>query len=265
MEWAKFASLHAELRVEGKNTSERDWRLFQTLTNWRGNPWPPLFEVNHTSHPIDDLGVIEAFFLSESVSDPTLVRIKNDLSNLIALWRKEHEREDAIIYSYEYEKALQDFMHSENIDAAYVHVDSDEEGNPYLSYGHPLSGHPITVDTQFDDETILKEFKKWLAGKRKQEGESARRPFNDDDFSDWQYYKIRELYDLTVWSQVHEVKILDRVLASALWPNASDDFSPIEVLRTTARKKAAQVFQWSVAVRLYGQLRLEHGENFLAE
>ena len=39
----------------------------------------------------------------------------------------------------------------------------------------------------------------------------------------------------------------------------------IEVLRTTARKKVKDVFNYQVVVRLYGQLLLEYGENFLVK
>ena len=54
-------------------------------------------------------------------------------------------------------------------------------------------------------------------------------------------------------------------MADALWPLAQDNFSPIDVFRTTARKKTNEIFQFETVVRLYGQLRLKHGENFLTK
>ena len=94
-------------------------------------------------------------------------------------------------------------------------------GNPWLSYGRPLNGFPITVDTQFDDETIVSFFKQWLAEKRKTEGERARRPFLQSDFDDWEYYKVREIFDLETWAEIINVKIPDNVIAQFLWPNPS--------------------------------------------
>jgi hypothetical protein len=138
-------------------------------------------------------------------------------------------------------------------------------GNPWLSYGRPLNGFPVTIDTQFDDETIITHVKLWLAEKRKSEGESARRPYNQSDFDDWAYYRIRELFDLENWAIASNVKILDSVIAAALWPNAPDGFSPIDVLRTTARRKAKDIFRFETSVRLWGQLLISRGENFLDE
>ncbi|MBN3734927.1 DUF6387 family protein [Burkholderia sp. Tr-20390] len=265
VEIRSLARVHGEESDSLSTLPSRHWELYRRAIDWYETPNRTMFDLEHNSYPIDNLGVFEAFYLSESVTDPQLVRARNEYRELMRLWELEHQREDAVVYSRAYEEALRRFVDSEDIQATFIAVDVNEGGNPLLSYGQPLSGYPITVDTQFDDETLVKHFKQWLADKRADEGEKARRPFNDNDFSDWQFYKIRELHDLTVWSGAHGVNIVDRVLAAALWPNASDDFSPIDVLRTTARKKVAAVFQRNVALRLFAQLRLQLGEKFWAQ
>ena len=165
----------------------------------------------------------------------------------------------------------------ENDAAAYIKYLDDSEfnfdapvepvttslGNPFLSYGRPLNGYPVTVDTQFDDETLVQGFRSWLKKQRETDKEKSKRPFNQNDFDDWAHYKIRELFDLEVWAALCNVKILDRVIAEYLWPNFSDGFSPLDVLRTTTRKKMAEVFVFPTCLRFYGQLRMELGENFL--
>lgn len=258
-----------ELKADGNLSPERaawHWDMRLQSIDWQRHPNSITFYLPQETDPVTDLSIAEAFFLSESVSNPALLKTKERMINLLSLWRKEHEREDAFLYSYQYEVALKDFADNDlSNDAVWEVACQDNEGNPYLSYGRPLSGWPICIDTQYDDETIISHFKAWLAEQREFEGSKARRPFNENDFSDWENYRIRELHDLESWAGLHDVRILDRVLAAALWPTPADTFSPLDVLRTTARRKVSEVFRYEIAVRLYGQLRLQLGENFLSE
>ena len=263
-----FATISAHRFGEGspkRPDGAEHWERWAKLLEWEAHPSAPHFHIQQDNDPVADLTVAEALFLSESHTDPSTVATKGRLSNLIAEWEKEQAREDSFLYSYQYEIALRDFviedMDKEEIWNAPAYK---EIGNPFFNYGRrPLSGWPVCIDTQYDDETILSSLRAWLINRRLQEGEKARRPFNERDFSDWENYRIREIYDLDLWARLHDVKILDRVLAAALWPSAPDTFSPLDVLRTTARKKVVEMFQPEVAVRMYGQLRLQLGENFL--
>jgi len=225
--------------------------------------------------PVLDLTVGETAFLAFSTQKSDVSAMVEKYIKLLELWREACDEMQAAGSSGptpafgQYEVELPAFLDQLEKDDPKFDCPIEQYSkclmNPWLSYGRPLNGHPVTIDTQFDDETILHHVKKWLVEKRKTEGIKARRPFNQNDFDDWEYYKIREIFDLQMWATLNDKKILDRVLAEALWPNAPDDFSPIDTLRTTARKKTKDIFQFETVVRLYGQLQLAHGENFLIE
>lgn len=233
-----------------------------------------IFLVSQSNRPVHDLTAGEALYLKSAIRDDDLIQVGKKFDGLLLLWFKalkedpvgpttplfgDFERRIRVFFD-ELEKSSYADKLDEPIDKFL-----DGVGNPWLSYGRPLNGFPITVDTQYDDETIINFFKNWLAEKRKTEGERVRRPFLQNDFDDWEYFKIREIFDLEAWATIMNVKILDKVIAHSLWPNSSDDFSPVDVLRTTARKKVKEVFSFNVVVRLYGQLLLEYGENFLEQ
>ncbi len=249
--------------------------LSEFLENEDVRPDSLIYVVSQDGIPFRELTVGETAFLAFSAQQSDVSEIVRKYEKLLELWRvtieeiqtAEAEGEPKLTYGL-YDRDLATFIDQLDdedesklespIEQYYEHLE-----NPWLSYGRPLNGYPLTIDTQFDNETILQHVKEWLIEKRKTEGSKARRPFNQNDFDDWEFYKIREIFDLQTWATLNGTKILDRVIADALWPNAPDDFSPIDTLRTTARKKTKDIFQFETVVRLYGQLRLIHGENFL--
>lgn len=232
-----------------------------------------LFYVSQSNRPVHDLTAGEALYFRSAIRDDDLIQLGKRFDGLLSLWLaalKEDPEGPTPLFG-EYEHQIQIFFTDLDKSPWAGKLDEPVEkfldgvGNPWLSWGRPLNGFPITIDTQYDDETIINYFKSWLAEKRKTEGKRVRRPFLQNDFDDWEYFKIREIFDLEAWAKLMNVKILDKVIAHSLWPNPSDDFSPIDVLRTTARKKSKEVFSRNVVVRLYGQLLLEYGENFLEQ
>lgn len=234
-----------------------------------------IFHIPQDGVPICDLTVGETTFLAFSTQQSGSLAIINKYKKLLELWsdtldKRKSAGEDRPPTYGQYDLELAHFVDqlserdSEILEAPIAQY-SDPLRNPFLSYGRPLNGYPLTIDLQFDDKTILDNVKKWLAEKREAEQVKARRPFTQQDFDDWQFYKTREIFDLEAWAAINDAKIFDRVIADALWPNAPDGFSAIDVLRTTARKKVREIFTFETVVRLYGQLRLEHGENFLAK
>jgi hypothetical protein len=233
-----------------------------------------IYEVSQQCEAIRDLDAGEAIFLRFAVHQRDEHKIAQEYEQLLASWcgvlQEAAAASDVTPKFGKYESDLATFAkhldgdeHARWLYSPSYDADDERLGNPWLSYGRPLNGFPVTIDTQFDDETIITHVKLWLAEKRKSEGQKARRPYNQNDFDSWEYYKIRELFDLETWAAALNVKILDNVIASALWPHAPDEFSPIDVLRTTARKKAKDVFRFETSVRLRRQLLLSHGENFL--
>lgn len=234
-----------------------------------------IYFVSQEAIPISDLTVGETAFLAFSTRRSNASEIVKKYEQLLELWIDALDEMKAAgddgptptFGQYETELAafVDQFDDIESIFESDIGQYYARLENPFLSYGRPLNGHPLTIDTQFDDETILRHVKEWLIETRKKEGSKARRPFNRNDFDDWEYYKIREIFDLQIWAILNDSKILDRVLADALWPNTPDDFSPIDVLRTTARKKVKDVFQFETVIRLYSQLKVNHGENFLTQ
>ncbi len=230
-----------------------------------------IYALSQTDRPVQDLTAGEALYLRSAIKDKHLIRAGERVEKLLAHWRASVIENPAPSFKvpYHYERRIAAFMSdiknsdlAEKFDAP-IEVFLGDMGNPWLSYGKPLNGCPVTIDTQYDDKTLIDAFKGWLAKRRAADGERRRRPFNQKDFDDWGYFKIREIFDLETWAKLSDVKIPDNVLANALWPISSDDFSPIDVLRTTARKKTKEIFSFDVVVRLYGQLLIEEGENFL--
>ncbi len=243
------------------------------LSILKSDPRPDslIFWISQSALPVGDLSASEALYISTVITDADLQVFSEKFASLMSRWEsatQEDQNGPTPLFG-EYERHLERFF--EEFDASPFSckleqsVDTllPDHGNPWLSYGRPLNGHPITVDTQYDDKTLVEEFKKWLAEKRQVEGERVKRPFNQNDIDDWEYYKIRQIFDLECWAALSGVRILDRVMVQLLWPNPIDDFSPIDVLRTTPRKKVQEVFAFNVVVRFFGQMRFTYGENFL--
>jgi len=230
------------------------------------HPQSPLLLIAQHDSPVRDLQANEIAFLRFLLKSEPVEPLLQEYEGLLRDW-VDTAGSGFTPSFYDYERNLEAFFRRLEEDGLSRPFDAPCEngiGNPWLSYGRPMGGHPVIIDTQFDDDTILRTVKAWLNAKRKIDGVTARRPFNQNDFDDWEYYRIRELFDLETWASANDVKILDKVIVAALWPNAGDDISPIDILRTTARKKAGEVFRMETAVRFFGQLLIAHGENFLA-
>lgn len=225
------------------------------------------YHLPHWNEPVEDQTVHQTAYLSCGLRTAGYQSVIEQLSTLLERWEDERKVTDNFLITQDYEAKAAAYI--KYMDESEIDFDAPVErltaplGNPLLSYGRPLSGYPVVVDTQFDDETLVKGFRLWLKKRRETDREKAKRPFNQNDFDDWAHYKIRELFDLEVWAALCNVKILDRVIADYLWPNASDNFAPLDVLRTTTRKKMAEVFTFPTCLRFYVQLRTEFGENFL--
>lgn len=261
MEFYNFSEQCSDREYLHKEISINLW-----LKEW--NPETTLFHIDVSNKPIKPLTVFEAKYLNEALRNECYKSFDSKLGELMTLWRKELNRTDNPLgFSYSYEKCLSDFMdyvYTEEVLFQDV-LNKAEVGNPLLSYSKPLNGYPVTIDTQYDDLTILKAMKEWLNVIRKNSNEKAKRPFNQNDFDDWAYFKIREVCDLDMWSKLSGVKILDKVIANALWSDCNEDISPIDILRTTTRKKIREVFSLEVTSRFYGQLIIQEGENFLSK
>lgn len=236
------------------------------------SPDSKIYVILGQNTPISEITASQANYFASSFRSSSNRKGLKPYEKLLEHWstkledsKKETTSNWRTKYFTQYEHRLSDIV--ENYDAKIlgsdVNNDMDSIYNPYISYSKSIIGYPITVNTQFDDKTILKYFHEWLKEIREIEKTKAVRPFNQNDYDDWAYFKIREIFDLQTWARIKNVKILDRVIAQAVWPHAPDDFSPIDVYRTTARRKVEQIFQFKTVVRIYGQLNVEHGENFL--
>lgn len=256
-----------------EEVSDKDREFLLKMLEPTSRPDSSISIVPHSNRPVHDLTAGEALYLRSVIRDEDLILLGKYFNRLLLYWLtalKEGPEGPGYLLE-EYDERIRIFFDKLKKHPCAGKMDEpivkflDGVGNPWLYHGRALNGFPITIDTQYDDETIINYFKSWLAEKRKTEGERVRRPFNQNDFDDWEHYKIREIFDLDIWATLMNVKILDKVIAHSLWPNPSDDFSPIDVLRTTARKKVKEVFTYNVAVRFYRQLLLEYGENFLGQ
>ena len=215
---------------------------------------------------INELTVGEALYFSSATTDSDVLRIRESLNSLLAVWHSTWKEiggtgQDTLLRTWD---EIDELSLSEKWNWPARQFVAD------LAYQPPFlmnvdNGLPITVDLHFEDETIIEHFRSWLNEERRRTGERARRPFRQDDFDDWEHYKIRELFDLETWARLKGVRIPDNVLANALWPTPPQDISPLDVLRTTTRKKVGQVFSEIAADRFYRQLYLERGEQFIKD
>jgi len=235
-----------------------------------GDGWP-FFWMNQYNYPVEDMSKMELMYLAACFDDDESKKAHAGYVELIKQYRIEMTEPRSMVFSRKYTEMLTSFLDKyseENSmdELLYPTLDDTSISHLYLSYGRALKGYPLIIDTQYDDQTILGYVQLWLTERRKENGEkAAKRPFTQNDFDDWAYFKIREVADLDTWARANDVKILDKVMAAAIWPSAGDGVSPIDMLRTTSRKKVKEIFQIDICARLYGQLVLEIGENFLGE
>jgi hypothetical protein len=264
--WAK-----EEIEIAAKDPAapeDRKMSLFRACYKPLKKNWS-LFYQYDTFSPLRDMTKREALFLTAYNWDE---RSSLFFDNALALTEryKDEVESGAEWASPEYEDEVTAFMNegsdfeADGLDDMVVRVPRDM-GNPLLRFGRAFEGYPIIIDTTFDDEAILFCVKDWLSQVRHHDEPKAKRPFTQNDFDDWAFYKIREVHDLDLWASITGTKIPDRVISAALWPHAPDDFSPLDVLRTTSRRKVRGIIRADVHMRLYGQLVLEKGGNFLEE
>lgn len=224
-----------------------------------------LYELNQFNHPVQSLTKGEVLFLA-TLTDPSTRKFGKELESLIDAWNNEEHVSQGRLFPIGYELELcRVVAQADQLPQLNSPAFSEDIGigNPYLSFGRPLTGHPLTVDLQYDDETILTHFKQWIKDQRRKQGVQVKKPISEGDFDDWVYYRVREIFDLELWSAISGIKILDQVLANALWPNAPDSMSPLDILRTTSRKKVKEIINYEFCARFHGQLVIEQGENFL--
>lgn len=238
-------------------------------------PDAKFYDVSQAGRAVHDLTVMETVYLSHSLNKSGLAKACKPFKRLLKLWSKankkmERAKNPPLLIPYSYEKALGKFVGDTPLEKwavldSAIHQQSEAIGNPLLSYGRPLNGYPVTIDTQFDDQTILGQLKQWLAEVREQEETKAKRPFNQNDLDDWKVNKIREAFDLQAWATIQGYSISNEVMGQALWPDALDAFSPEDKYRKTAKKKVQEVFTFETVVQLYGQLVAEKGTDFLSD
>lgn len=238
----------------------------------------PFYNLPDAGKPVSDLTKLEAMFIAASLDNERSIEAQQHYRELIRTFYEGVERPGVKLFGQDYEKKIDAFLEKYGSEdeplrePVYNIAVKSEVKHLFLSHvrvwlphGQPLKGYPVVIDTSHDDETILASVQQWLAQRRKEDGIKAKRPFNDKDFSDWAYYRIREVLDLETWAQLNDVNILDAVMAAALWPHEPDEMDTVAVLRTTTRKKVKEVFQNEVCLRLYAQLKHEIGENFLSQ
>lgn len=265
----EWATEQIRIAVEKHNMpSNRPLTLFRACYKKIRKNWECYYQYGIEA-PIRDMTKAQAIFLS-AYNDSEMAREFFDSAKILIEHFKHEIKKGGEALSPEYEDRLSFFLDDwHNLD--YPQLDDMayrivyDTGNPMLHYCRPFVGYPVVIDTAFDDETLISQFKLWLSEVRKYDEPKAKRPFTANDFSDWAQYRVREIYDLELWASLTGTRIQDRVIALALWPHAADNFSPLDVLRTTARKKVNELFNSHISQRLYGQLVLEFGENFLEE
>ena len=252
-------------------TPERD-EMFLELLKRIPPVNSPMYRIpSRLHHPVSDLTIGEVFYFHSVIRDEDSLAIETKFDELVALVPQTSEELSNLFtlrglseQTCQFATTCDELLRLNGVDRLAGPL------KPLLPALLPVfvnfaNGVPITVDTRYDDGTIIEQFKAWLAKTRKSEGKRLRRRFIQNDFDNWEYYRIREIFDLDAWAVLSNLTVSDKVIADAVWPNAPDQFSPIDVLRTTARKMVSKVFTLDVVTRMHGQLSRELGENFLKQ
>ncbi|VWD17385.1 DUF6387 family protein [Burkholderia contaminans] len=115
----------------------------------------------------------------------------------------------------------------------------------------------IDVDLGASDEEIIKDFKLWLKGIRKEaEIPVIRRALSQEDFNDWHQKRLLPYLDLVLWSAARGGSFTSSVLGYVLFPDegAQNHVRGIEsVIRRTIAPQARALVNWQLVKALYRQ------------
>jgi hypothetical protein len=132
-------------------------------------------------------------------------------------------------------------------------------------FAGPLSGISITVNYDYDDETLRAWFEGFLRYRSRLSRSTIEnpKPFGETDFRKWHEYQILAVFDLDLWGQLNRCKFTDSLIAKTLWPDTDSAdsekgiFEPAPRLRRTIRPMVAEVINWRTFERLKHQVRGE--------
>ncbi|RCX31037.1 DUF6387 family protein [Thioalbus denitrificans] len=117
-----------------------------------------------------------------------------------------------------------------------------------------ISGFPLVVDLEQDDETLKIAFEVWLAGARAESGE-AKNPYSTRDYATWRDYGVLQAFDLQFWARLNKARFTNNVISNAIWP--LDEVDTTERLRKVTNPKIKEIFtDWTMARRLWRQVEL---------
>lgn len=197
---------------------------------------------------IRELSGFDALYLSCAVDNSTQgLLFKNRLQEII-------RSKDANAIFNELPKELENQKRG-----SFVAV-TDKENEPFYFYD-VLSGFPVKVDLDQDDETLIAAFKVWLAQIREDLGE-AKKPIGEKDFLAWKEYGLLQTFDLDFWALLNDSKFTNNVIANAIWPDSEVDTT--ERLRKVTKPKVEELLtDWRVVRCLARQLEVENAVQSL--
>ena len=136
-------------------------------------------------------------------------------------------------------------------------IDLEQLASKLSSEGGLLpENHDLTLAISLDasDELIHEKITEILRDKRK-ESDRGGREITEKDFANWYIYGILPVFDLSIWSIIHDTKITHSQLGDAIWPDAS--FNRPERIRKVSMKYLNSVFNLRTINRLDAIIQAE--------
>lgn len=123
-------------------------------------------------------------------------------------------------------------------------------------FGH----YSISVNLGASDDRLIKEFKAWIRMTRRESGQRILpKAFGQSKFDDWHQSRLLPYLDLTIWAEIHGLRITNDKIGMALFPDsrggaAGTELGSAEHIRKTIKPYAEWVVSETVITALKAQL-----------
>jgi len=118
-----------------------------------------------------------------------------------------------------------------------------------------LTGLPIIVDLDYDDETLKTMFETWLCSTREKLSKPTKY-ITSEYLEQLKEYGVLQTFDLQLWATLHDSKYTNNVIANAIWIDSEIDTT--ERLRKVTIPKVTHIFDdWTFFNRFIKQIEME--------
>jgi len=121
-------------------------------------------------------------------------------------------------------------------------------------YGNALD--TINVNLRLPDSFLIESFKEHLAARRKAVQVFSTKHFRESDYNNWVNMGVIPYLDLIIWGIEHQIKVPNRIIADALYPDG-------EKGEETIRKTTSQLAETLLDAKTIFQLIMQAGADIM--